>query len=283
MKVLQKNLLIVCVATGMLVGCASKATTVDGATVAVQSRTIPERMTDFGIQRNIVNGLSNISGLSKDNVRVAVTSFRGEVLLTGEVPNQQIKADIERMALSIREVKGVYNYLEVTDTPKSQSHSNHEKYLQTKIRTKLIGSSLSMSQYALIVRSDVAYIMGEMTKSQQDEIVQAIRETDGIKGIVLANKILSTGEINNAYANTSPNTLSNAGYDGTAVYPNNAVASPNGQYNPNTGYPNSMYTNNGQPSHNVSQAAPTYQPPVNQSNPNAGSGYVQLYQGTNKP
>ena len=47
-------------------GCVTKPNS-DGLGGYGTSRTLPERMTDFGIQRNVVNGLGNIVGVSEDN------------------------------------------------------------------------------------------------------------------------------------------------------------------------------------------------------------------------
>ncbi|MDO5651365.1 MAG: BON domain-containing protein [Moraxella sp.] len=266
-----------------LTGCASGVSsnpTVDasGAIITGAGRTLPERMIDFGVQRNIVNGLDNIQGLNSDNVRVAATSFRGDVLLTGEVPSEQIKTEIGNMALSIREVKELYNYLTVTDIPKSQSHTNHEKYLQSKIRARLLRSSLKASQYKIVVRNDIVYVMGEMTKEQQDnEIIEVVRNTDGIQGVVLANKILTSSAIATTYG-TGSDSVNTNGADDTAVYPSSANHETYGD-----SYPASMYSGN-------TAAKPT---PTAQNNTTYGgntpsgstssSGYVQLYQGTNKP
>ena len=143
---------------GMMTACTTAPTTnAINHGVSALNRTLPERMTDEGIEHTIIKNLPNVAGLENMDsrtLRVIVDSFRGEVLLTGEVPNEMVKNNIENMAKSMKDVKQVYNYLQILPTPKSPSHTTHENFLKSKIRAKIVANRTAISpQYKLALRS----------------------------------------------------------------------------------------------------------------------------------
>lgn len=183
---------------GMMTDCTTAPTTnAINHGVSALNRTLPERMTDEGIEHTIIKNLPNVAGLENMDsrtLRVIVDSFRGEVLLTGEVPNEMVKNNIENMAKSMKDVKQVYNYLQILPTPKSPSHTTHENFLKSKIRAKIVANRTAISpQYKLALRSDVVYLMGYVSPTQQSNIVDAINSTMGIQKLVLLATLLDDG------------------------------------------------------------------------------------------
>lgn len=172
----------------LLTGCATQKASLS------LNRTLPERMTDIGIERQVMGGLNQVAGLTQTSQhRIAVDAFRGELLLTGEVPDGATKMAVENMARSIKEVKKVHNYLKINDKPKSQSHTVHENYLKTKFLSKLLAtrSGIKSSQYHAIVRDDLVYMMGMMTVNQSNLARQVASETEGVAGFVSLMTVLA--------------------------------------------------------------------------------------------
>lgn len=230
--------------------------------VPVIYRTIPERISDEAIERTSYKNLTNIRGVGENNVRIAIDSFRREVLLTGEVPSEQVKADVANMISSINDVKKVYNHLTVTATPKAQSHTLHENYLKSKIITKIVSAGgIRLPQYKLVVRDNIAYVVGFLTTQQGQTIVNIISSVQGMEGVrMLGTRI--DGDISALLALTGENVAiednPNAGgmvYGGNAAV--NAPARP-AYLNvptssvPTMSYPQSMYLNT-----QVAPAVPT--------------------------
>lgn len=237
--------------------------------VPVMNRTAPERMIDEGIEHTILRNLPNIPSINQlpnHNLRVAVDSFRREVLLTGEVPSEAIKKDIENTVYSMSDVQRVYNDITI-DTPRNQGHTLHEQFVKTKLLAKITAKRfVSPSQYKLIVRNNKLYLMGNLTQTQQNQLIDIIKQTQGIDHITLLSNLVVEGR-----------TITNTGYTGTSIY------------NPTT-------TNNSVPYANTAPYAYTtpyvhdqttpysYTNTNTQSNQNrvntntAISPYVQLYQ-----
>ncbi|OAV12437.1 21 kDa hemolysin precursor [Moraxella catarrhalis] len=219
---MMKKLLIVLTSMAMigLTACASNGTQSVGADA--MGRTIPERISDSSIELTARRNLATIPGVSPNTVRIDIASFRREVLLTGEVPSEQIKIEVGRTINSMRDVEKVFNYLTVVETPKSQSHTLHENYLRSKINTRLLTNRhLKSSQYKVVVRDRTAYVLGYLTSEQQGYILEAIQATPGMEAAVTLTTLVSVQELEN-YTNHEVNTqayTNDDGYDAVVAKP----------------------------------------------------------------
>ncbi|OAV35437.1 21 kDa hemolysin precursor [Moraxella catarrhalis] len=219
---MMKKLLIVLTSMAMigLTACASNGTQSVGADA--MGRTIPERISDSSIELTARRNLATIPGVSPNAVRIDIASFRREVLLTGEVPSEQIKIEVGRTIDSMRDVEKVFNYLTVVETPKSQSHTLHENYLRSKINTRLLTNRhLKSSQYKVVVRDRTAYVLGYLTSEQQGYILEAIQATPGMEAVVTLTTLVSVQELEN-YTNHEVNTqayTNDDGYDAVVAKP----------------------------------------------------------------
>lgn len=248
--------------------------------------------------------------MSENSVRIGIDSFRREVLLTGEVPSEQVKTDVANMISSIHDVKKVYNYLTVTATPKAQSHTLHENYLKSKIIAKILGTGgVHPSQYKLVVRDNMAYLLGFLTAQQEQTIINTIASVQGMEGVrVLTTRIdgdvsqLSLTENavvseNNSHAegmmyggNIENNTVNNTE---NTVYPNTPSSSTATTSYPYSMYPNAQDLQTSYPSQSsMPKPKPTTQTPTGVHHPNAPvifmdgnttSSYVNLYNNTSSP
>lgn len=180
---------VIMMAVAVLSGCVMKSTNSLSPT-----RTISERVVDLGIERDARSHLPIVEGLVNHGHRVAIDAFRGEVLLTGEVPSEHAKMAVERMVRSIREVREVHNRLQVTVPPKSQSHTVQEKYLQAKLAGKLLNSGMKPGQYSVVVRNDVAYLMGAMSYEESVAVRGLTQQTAGIRRFVPLGELFATSE-----------------------------------------------------------------------------------------
>lgn len=278
--------------------------------VPVMYRTLPEAISDEAIERTSHKNLTNVHGVSENSVRIGIDSFRREVLLTGEVPSEQVKTDVADMISSIHDVKKVYNYLTVTATPKAQSHTLHENYLKSKIIAKILGTGgVHPSQYKLVVRDNMAYLLGFLTAQQEQTIINTIASVQGMEGVrVLTTRIdgdvsqlsLTKNAVvseNNSHAegmmyggNIENNTVNNTE---NTVYPSTPSSSTATTSYPYSMYPNAQDLQTSYPSQSsMPKPKPTTQTPTGVHHPNAPvifmdgnptSSYVNLYNNTSSP
>lgn len=274
--------------------------------VPVMYRTLPETISDEAIERTSHKNLTNVHGVSENSVRIGIDSFRREVLLTGEVPSEQVKTDVANMISSIHDVKKVYNYLTVTATPKAQSHTLHENYLKSKIIAKILGTGgVHPSQYKLVVRDNMAYLLGFLTAQQEQTIINTIASVQGMEGVrVLTTRIdgdvsqLSLTE--NAVVSENNSHAEGMMYGGNienntenTVYPSTPSSSTATTSYPYSMYPNAQDLQTSYPSQSsMPKPKPTTQTPTGVHHPNAPvifmdgnptSSYVNLYNNTSSP
>lgn len=274
--------------------------------VPVMYRTLPETISDEAIERTSHKNLTNVHGVSENSVRIGIDSFRREVLLTGEVPSEQVKTDVADMISSIHDVKKVYNYLTVTATPKAQSHTLHENYLKSKIIAKILGTGgVHPSQYKLVVRDNMAYLLGFLTAQQEQTIINTIASVQGMEGVrVLTTRIdgdvsqLSLTE--NAVVSENNSHAEGMMYGGNiennienTVYPSTPSSSTATTSYPYSMYPNAQDLQTSYPSQSsMPKPKPTTQTPTGIHHPNAPvifmdgnptSSYVNLYNNTSSP
>ncbi len=158
-------------------------------------RSIPERISDSSIELTARRNLATIPGINENNVRIAIDSYRRDVLLTGEVPSESVKMEVGRTIESMRDVDKVFNYMTVTETPKSQSHTVQENYLRSKINARLLANrDIKSSQYKVVVRDRTAYVMGYMTPAQQEYVLNAIQATPGMEMAVTLTSLVGDAE-----------------------------------------------------------------------------------------
>lgn len=171
------------VLAGVLAGCQTTTPIAQPYGAPASIRTLPQRLMDEGIERVLMHNMSHW-GLDDQNARVAIDSFFGDVLLTGEVPDAAFASAIESYAISLPDVRRVYNRLQVTPAPKTLSYSLQENYLKSKIGAVLLKSQLNRSEVKVVVRSGVAYLMGRLDANQAQKASLLVANVAGVMTVV---------------------------------------------------------------------------------------------------
>lgn len=158
--------------------------------VPMTERTIPQRLLDRSIEHT---AKINVYGLREDlqqTSRMGIDSFNSEVLLTGEVPTEAIKAEVEKVVNSMPDVRRVYNELEVSAS-KGYSSTVHDGYITSKLLAKVATSDgVKASQIKAVTNNGVVYIMGRMTPTQQSYLIDIANSTVGVTELVLLTTVV---------------------------------------------------------------------------------------------
>ena len=121
---------------------------------------------------------------------MSIDSFNSEVLLTGEVPTEAIKAEIEKVVSSMPDVRHVYNELNVSAS-RGYSSTVHDGYITSKLLAKVASSNgVKASQIKAVTNDGVVYIMGRMTPTQQSHLIDIANNTVGITELVLLTTVV---------------------------------------------------------------------------------------------
>lgn len=158
--------------------------------VPMTERTIPQRLLDRSIEHTVK---INVYGLKEDlqqTSRMGIDSFNSEVLLTGEVPTEAIKLEVEKVVSSMPDVRHVYSELNVSAS-KGYSSTVHDGYITSKLLAKVAASDgVKASQIKAVTNDGVVYIMGRMTPTQQSHLIDIANSTVGVTELVLLTTVV---------------------------------------------------------------------------------------------
>lgn len=146
-------------------------------------RTLGAQVEDESIETKIAHNLRR-SDARLGDARINVDSYNGIVLLTGQVPSEELKQKANEVALEVRNVRDVHNELSIAaNLPASQRLS--DTWINTRIRTTLAADeSIDTGQLRFITENATVYIMGMVTRAEADRIVDAVADVGGIQRIV---------------------------------------------------------------------------------------------------
>ena len=178
----------------LLQGCAETVIAV-GAVAAVMSatdrRSTGAQVDDEGIELRVTNRIDDRFG---GKVHVNVTSFNYAVLLTGEVPDANTRAEVEKIARGAPGVRNVYNETQVAGVSSFGARTN-DSYLTSKVKARFIDlGHFSANHVKVVTEASVVYLMGIVTEAEATDAVKIARTTDGVLKVVKIFEYCSPGK-----------------------------------------------------------------------------------------
>ena len=159
--------------------------------VPVTERTIPQRLLDRSIEHTAKINAYALKQNLQETSRMSIDSFYSEVLLSGEVPTEAIKAQVEQVIRSMPDVRHVYNELSV-GVARGYSSTVQDNYINSKLIAKaLTNNNIKSSQVKTVTNNGVVYVMGRMTPTQQSLVIDVANDTAGVTELVLLTKLVN--------------------------------------------------------------------------------------------
>jgi osmotically-inducible protein OsmY len=170
--------------TAVLQGCA-EALIVGGVAVGVMMaadrRQTEVMLADQGIE---FSAGSKIDEALKGQGHINVTSYNYTVLLTGEVPTAQAKADAEKVTSEVPKVRTVVNELQIAGTSSAASRSN-DAYITSKVKSNFLGNGkFKPTDIKVVTEASVVYLLGLVTREEADAATEVARGTGGVQKVV---------------------------------------------------------------------------------------------------
>ncbi|MGH8736165.1 MAG: BON domain-containing protein [Burkholderiales bacterium] len=148
---------------------------------AADRRTTGAQVEDEGIELKTSGHISERYG---DKVHIDVTSFNRSVLLTGEAPEERIRADIEKIALAVPNVHGVTDEIQIAGIPSAPARAN-DGYLTAKVKGRFLEADKFNPIYVKVVsEAGVVFLMGIVTEQEAADAVEIARTTGGVRKVV---------------------------------------------------------------------------------------------------
>ena len=173
----------------LLNGCAPllAGAAATGVLIAQDRRTVGTVTEDQGIE---IRTVSRINERFKDATHINVTCFNRIVLLTGEVPSADAKAEVERIARAVQNVRGVHNELAVAGVSSYTVRSN-DTLLTSKVKARFLDSQKFNGLHVKVVtENSVVYLLGMVNKQEANDATEIARTTSGVQKVVRAFEYL---------------------------------------------------------------------------------------------
>jgi len=176
-------LLILSLLAVSLQGCIEMAAVGAGAAALgfEDRRTAGTLVEDEGIELRATNRVSERFG---DRVHVNVTSYNRSVLVTGEVPDANTKAEIGKIVQGVPSVRSLTNDLQVAGGASLSSRAG-DASITGKVKARFLDSGrFSAVHVKVITEASVVYLLGIVTQSEANEAVELARTTGGVRKVV---------------------------------------------------------------------------------------------------
>ena len=119
-----------------------------------------------------------------DKVHINVTSFNRRVLLTGEVPDDKTRAEIERVVGGIENVGNIVNELQVAGISSLTARTN-DSIITGKVKGNFIDQrDMHANAFKVVTEASVVYLMGLVTRAEGDRAASVAARTSGVKQVV---------------------------------------------------------------------------------------------------
>lgn len=178
------------VLTATLSGCVPVAAVGvgTGALVFADRRPAETFIADEAIETRAGNRINEKFG---DKVHINVTSFSRAVLLTGEVPSEAVKAEVEKLAGKVPNVRAITNELLVAG-PSSFGARSNDSYITSKVKARFIDAGkFAPNVVKVVTEAGSVYLLGIVTQRESDAAVEIARTTGGVQKVVRIFEIVS--------------------------------------------------------------------------------------------
>ncbi len=159
-----------------------------GVTAALDRRTLGMQTEDEAIEWK---ASSRIGDKLRDRGHFNFTSYNRQVLLSGEVASDEIKAEAERIVATIPNVRGVFNELVVGASSSLTARSN-DAYTTSKIKARFVDAGKFNAVHVKVVtEAGSAFLMGLVTQFEADAAIQITRTTTGVRRVIPLMEIIT--------------------------------------------------------------------------------------------
>jgi osmotically-inducible protein OsmY len=182
---MKKVLATLVMTTTLVTGCSTIVSSSREEPIRedVGNRTLGNIIEDEAIELKVMVNLSKGSApLAQSHINVK--SFNGQVLLTGQVPNEGVRQEAEQIVGQTREVQRIHNELEIAG-PSSTIVRSNDIYLTSRVKLKLLSDkSIEGLRVKVVTENGIVYLMGLVSQREADQAVAIVREVPGVQRIV---------------------------------------------------------------------------------------------------
>ena len=148
------------------------------------TRTFGSKIDDSLIETKVGVNVAKANPDLDTQSHIVVTSFNGVVLLAGQTPRADLKAQAEQAAAAVQRVKTVHNELQVIP-PSGFLARQNDTWLTSKIKTQMLtDASIPGSRIKVVTENGIVYLLGLLTKQEAAQATNLVQGVSGVQKIV---------------------------------------------------------------------------------------------------
>ena len=152
-----------------------------GVLMAEDRRTSGAYVEDEAIE---TKAFDRIGKQFKDSVHVNVTSYNRNVLITGEVPDSDTKAQVERIVANIQNVGKIYNEL-VIGLNSSLTDRSNDTLITSNVKMRFVGDKrFSANSIKVVTEHNIVYLMGIVNHVEAQAAAEVASGSKGVSSVV---------------------------------------------------------------------------------------------------
>jgi len=185
-----RNLTALALCVPFLAGCfGAAAVGVGTGALMMSDRRNPETyISDEALE---IRALARIGEKYGDTTHVNAVSYNRMILLTGEAPTAAIKADVEKLAASVPNVKSISNEVAIAG-PSTYGGRSNDSYITSKVKARFVDANKFAANHVKVVtEAGVVFLLGLVTQAEADAAVEIARTTGGVQKVVRVFEIIT--------------------------------------------------------------------------------------------
>jgi len=162
------------------------------AMVATDRRTSGAQVDDEAIEIRSAAAMRENFGT---NTRVNITGYNRQVLLTGEVANDQQRLQAEQLVSKLPNVRSIVNELAVGPAS-SLSDRSSDALITARVKAAMVDTEdVFANVYKVVTERGTVYLMGRVTQREAQRATEVARGVSGVKRVVRVFEYLSEEEL----------------------------------------------------------------------------------------
>jgi osmotically-inducible protein OsmY len=171
-----------------------------GAAATMDRRTLGAQTEDKSIT---VKAEVLVPKLVGDAGHVNIASYNRKVLLTGEVRDEAMKANVEREVRDIENVVAVINELVVAG-PSSYTSRSSDALITGNVKGSLVEmKTISATSFKVVTERGTVYLMGRVTQREGDLAANIAKSVSGVQKVVKIFEYITEDELRTQFPKTS--------------------------------------------------------------------------------
>jgi osmotically-inducible protein OsmY len=162
------------------------------ALVASDRRTSGAQVDDEAIE---IRGSSAMRENFGTNAHINITGYNRQVLLTGEVPNDQQRLQAEQLVSKLPNVRSIVNELAVGPASTMGERSS-DAVITARVKAAMVDSEdVFANVYKVVTERGTVYLMGRVTQREAQRATEIARSVGGVKRVVRVFEFLTDDEL----------------------------------------------------------------------------------------